>query len=150
MLEFDHNLLYYDYRFCHLKTAKIRGQVAPHKPLLLLAILDLVESKIITSPRVELSDELIYAFERNAQLYAQNVKHYQPNIGMPFYHMNSEPFWQLIPNRNGETPNVTSVSGLRRYYSCAKIDDKLFELLQNNDTVTALRTSLIETYFKKD
>ena len=39
MLNFEHNLLYYNYRFSHLKTAKAHGQVAPHKPLLLLAVM---------------------------------------------------------------------------------------------------------------
>ena len=150
MLYFEHNLLYYDYRFSHLKTAKMRGQVAPHKPLLLLAVMELVEAGKIDSPQIMLSDELVSTFNRNAQIYVPDVKHYHPNIGMPFYHMHSEPFWQLVPREEGVCPNVTSISGLRRHYVYAEIDKDLFNILTDVENRLTLQTTLIETYLKHD
>ena len=34
--------------FSHLNRNKLRGEVAPHKPVLLLAIIDYVEEKLLT------------------------------------------------------------------------------------------------------
>ena len=150
MLNFEHNILYYDYRFRHLKTAKTHGQVAPHKPLLLLAVMELVEAGKIDSPQIMLSDELVNTFNRNAQIHVPDVKHYRPNIGMPFYHMQSEPFWELVPRVEGVTPNVTSISGLRQHYVCARIDNDLFSILTDAENRVVLQKTLIETYLKLD
>lgn len=150
MLNFEHNLLYYNYRFSHLKTAKAHGQVAPHKPLLLLAVMELVEAGKIDSPRIMLSDELVSTFNQNAQIFVPDVEHYNPNIGMPYYHMHSEPFWRLVPREDGVTPNVTSISGMRRHYVYAEIDKELFSILLDAESRVSLQTTLIETYLKHD
>ena len=150
MLNFEHNLLYYDYRFRHLKTAKTHGEVAPHKPLLLLAVIELVEAGKIDSPQIMLSDELVNTFNRNAIIHVPDVKHYRPNIGMPFYHMQSEPFWKLVPREEGVSPVVTSISGLRHHYVCAQIDKDLFSILTDAENRVVLKKTLIETYLKRD
>ena len=51
MLELRH---YID-TFSHLHTAKVKGYRAPHKAILLLAVIDLVEAKKIAAPRIELT-----------------------------------------------------------------------------------------------
>jgi len=149
MLEVNKNIVYYDYRFRHLSTNKSGDKVAPHKPLLLLSIIDLVESGIITSPIIKLSDALVEAFKRNARLFASNVEHFKPNIGMPFFYMRSEPFWQLIPKVDGVAPVANTIASLRKHYIHARIDDELFRLLQDPATAQSLRRALIETYLTK-
>jgi putative restriction endonuclease len=47
---------YYKDCFSTLHTAKSKGFFAPHKPLLLLSVIDLVERGIIRSNRIELSE----------------------------------------------------------------------------------------------
>lgn len=46
----------------HLSTAVIMGRKAPHKAVLLLAIMDLVESGEITSPKIVLTEKLEETF----------------------------------------------------------------------------------------
>ena len=48
--------------FSSLHTARIKGRRAPHKAVLLLAIIELVERAEITSPRIELTDALCHKF----------------------------------------------------------------------------------------
>ena len=55
MIEFGH----YVNAFSNLHTAKMKGHKTPHKAVLLLAIIDLVEDGTIATPRIVLSDELI-------------------------------------------------------------------------------------------
>ena len=45
--------------FSNLHTAKIKGHKAPHKAVLLLAIIDLIEEGVISDPCIKLSEELI-------------------------------------------------------------------------------------------
>ena len=149
MLSVNKNILYYEFRFSHLSTAKSGSKVAPHKPLLLLSVIDLIEKGIIYSPIIELSDALVDAFERNANIYVSGIEHFKPNLGMPFFYMRSEPFWELIPKDDGVTPVANTITSLRKHYFHARIDDELFQLLQNQATAQSLRRVLIETYLTK-
>lgn len=149
MLKVNKNILYYEFRFSHLSTNKVGDKVAPHKPLLLLSVIDLIEKGIIYSPIIELSDALVDAFERNANIYVSGIEHFKPNIGMPFFYMRSEHFWELIPKDDGVTPVANTVPSLRKHYSHAKIDDELFRLLRDSAIVQSLRQVLMETYLTK-
>lgn len=124
----------------------MRGLVAPHKPLLLLAIMDLIEDDIIQSPQIELNDALETAFKWNFECYAINITHFKPVIGTPFYHMSYEPFWNLVSKVPGITPNTTAVSTLRRHYKYAEIDQELFEQMKDPDARHHLREVLIKSY----
>ena len=125
------------------------GKVAPHKPLLLLSVIDLVATGIIALPCIELSDALIEAFKRNASRYTSGIEHFKSNIGMPFFYMRSEPFWQLVPKVDGVTPVANTIPSLRKHYSHARIDDELFILFQDSASAQSLQSALIETYLTK-
>lgn len=60
-----YDLQYYSNLFGHLHTARRFGRPAPHKAILLLSVIDLVENGTIKSPHIPLSDELIKAFDDN-------------------------------------------------------------------------------------
>lgn len=140
------NLAYYTYLFEHLTVNKMRGQVAPHKPILLLAIMDLVECEMIMLPRIELREALIAAFKWNWVRLVQKDIHFNPVIGTPFYHMSGEPFWKLVPKDPSYAPNTTNVTTLREHYEYAEIDPELFVLMLDADARQHLRKVLIETY----
>ena len=154
---------YYKECFLNLHTARSHKLPAPHKPLLLLSIIDLVERGFITSNKIELTDNLIRTFKANANRFIGHSIVFRPNIGQPFYHMQYEPFWQLvpasqiqevslaadIPPQYGVKKAVYSVKGLREQYKYALIDRELFELLQNTDVRAKLRTTLISKYLSQ-
>lgn len=154
---------YYSYCFSDLHTAQSKRLPAPHKPLLLLSIIDLIESGNISSPEVELTDILIRTFKGNANRYIGHSIIFKPNIGYPFFHLQHEPFWRLIPTvqqqqsamaaeastKYGATKAVYSIKGLREKYKCALIDKDLFNLLQNGDIRAKLRTTLISRYLTR-
>ena len=140
------NLAYYTYLFEHLTVNKMRGQVAPHKPILLLAIMDLVECEMIMLPRIELREALIAAFKWNWVRLVQKDIHFNPVIGTPFYHMSGEPFWKLVPKDPSYAPNTSNITTLREHYEYAEIDSELFVLMLDADARQRLRKVLIETY----
>lgn len=123
---------------------------APHKPFLLLSILDLIANKRVKTNFFELDAELIDTFD----LYWANVigDERDSNILMPFYHMTSEGFWSLVPAA-GKAAILASggkIKSFRQFYQLvlgARLDDELFALLQASSTRDKLRRILIETYF---
>ena len=140
------DLAYYEQCFGHLNVNKMGGQVAPHKPILLLAIMDLVECEVIMLPQIVLDEALIAAFKWNWVRMAPKKTHFNPVIGTPFYHMSGEPFWRLVPKDPSYAPNTTNITTLREHYQYAEIDSELFVLMLDADARQRLRKVLIETY----
>jgi putative restriction endonuclease len=85
---------------------------APHKPFLLLAIMDLIANDQISSNFIELNAELMDTFD----FYWEKVigKGRESNILMPFYHMTSEDFWHLVPSPGMEQA-LASVGRIKSY-----------------------------------
>jgi putative restriction endonuclease len=123
---------------------------APHKPFLLLAVLDLFAQGRITSNLIEINAEL-------GELFAGYWSRIMPsnrrgNMAMPFFHMRSSNFWHLVPIPGQEavlkaTRQVDSLSQLHKRILGARLDDELFQLLQFEENRNVLRSVLIQTYF---
>ena len=65
---------YYLSAFEKMKRAIMRGVKAPHKPILLLAILNLCQRGIIKDNHIVLSSELVEEFKRLWRLYIGEQK----------------------------------------------------------------------------
>lgn len=152
--------------FTHLHTAKVKGHKAPHKAVLLLSIIDLIESKIICYPQIELTDELVDRFNHIWRRYLGESSIFSPDITKPYFHMQHEPFWKLVEkydidamlvaedepwkkekNEKIILPNGSyNVKSMRNAFEFAEIDDTLFQILQNADARAMLRVVLINEY----
>ena len=137
-------------RFQRLRVDRARGFAAPHKPLLLLAILDLIDDATIVVPQVELTPDLVETFHA----YWQAVVSSQTKGAMylPFFHLKSDRFWTLIPNEGHEAElkymnKARSYAQLRSAVSHAELDNDLWEVLQTADGRQKLRQALIAAYF---
>jgi len=144
--------------------AKIRSDVkpywpistlhrAPHKPFLLLSIMDLIANDRVKSNFFELDAELMDTFD----LYWEKIigKDRESNILMPFYHMTSEGFWHLIavPGMEQTLASGGRIKSFRQFNEVAlgaRLNDDLFTLLSASDARDDLRRVLIEKYFTPD
>jgi hypothetical protein len=82
-------------RLYNLRRDKSGSHERPHKPALLLSIIDLLDRGVITRNEVPLSDELVATFKR---YFAVVRKHNdQPTIQNPFFHLCGDKFWRLVP-----------------------------------------------------
>lgn len=126
---------------------------APHKPFLLLAVMDLIAQGIIKSNFIELNAELMDIFD----LYWVKVigQEKDGNPILPFYHLQSDKFWHLVAVPGMEqvltaVRQIRSIDQLRQLVLGARLDDVLFELLSRGNERDELRRVLIETYFAPD
>ncbi len=124
---------------------------APHKPILLLSLIDQFESQHLSGNRVFITPELIASFKSNWSKLVETG--HTMDFGTPFSAMGSEIFWKLVPNEGCELW-VKSRSALRRIgnlqtaVSFAEIDESLARLLEKKESRSSLRQLLLEKYFQ--
>lgn len=120
---------------------------APHKPILLLSIIQLIHKGEIQVNKVFITGELVIAFKSNwSRLVETN---HTPNFSLPFFHLSSEPFWRLvyINGLSDKKEKISSLGKLKSKIAFAEIDKDLFELLLNPITRTELENTILDSYF---
>lgn len=121
---------------------------APHKPLLLLAVIELIEQGQICENRIYFSP----ALAETVMKYWVEVTDRRFNIAMPFFHLKSDGFWHLHPNPGYKkvlesARQIRSISGIQEVIAYASLDDDLFVLLTDAGDRETIRQTLIHTYF---
>ena len=129
-----------------LRVDRAHG-VAPHKPLLLLAVIELIERRQIRENEISLSPDLAEVFIK----YWSKVTDRKPNIALPFFHLKSDGFWHLHPNAGYEkaldvADRITGISRLREVIAHASFADELFVLLTDAGDREIIRQTLIYVY----
>ena len=143
---------YYIYAFSNLNMGggKIKEK-APHKPILLLSIIQAYESKLLTTNQIPISPELTGIFKTNWNLFV--ITDHTLGFALPFFHLKNEKgdWWELVANSGCETwvqyGKLTSFGNLSAAVAYAQIDPNLAELLKADQTRTILRQTLLTTYF---
>lgn len=123
---------------------------APHKSLLLLSVIQLVEEELLQQNLIEPSPDLCEAFARYWACTLPTSP--KGNLALPFYHLSSSSFWHLVPQpgREAELAAVSTIDSLRRLMELvlgARLDEELFALLLDPASRAALRSLLLERYF---
>ena len=150
-------------RYCHLfsRLRRAPGPIwgpstkrrAPHKPLLLLSILDLVARGTLTSNFIDITGDLNELNELFTGYWRRVVPLEQKSsIAYPFSRLHNEPFWKLVPAPGGEiTPatlnSISTVLQLRGVAIGAKMDEALFLQMQSMEGRSALRGVLLQSFF---
>jgi putative restriction endonuclease len=143
------------HRYLHKLTRLNRAPTvygkAPHKPVLLISIIDLFEKGMITANRIFVNTELVATFRENWDLLV-NTAH-QSDFTQPFYYLQSErvegeQIWFLQPRIGCQiNTHIKSVIRLSQVLEYAFLSPDLYLLLSNSVTRNMIKTSLIDTYF---
>ncbi len=143
MKDLDH----YIGKFSHLHTAAKRSAgPAPHKPIMLLAVLDLIESREIATNEIRYDTRLQQAFRDYFEDLASPG--WDRNAALPFYHLKSDGFWHIV----WKTPaagQIRNSKGVREYIERVELDEELFALLQDPKNARKLRRVITKVYFRK-
>lgn len=140
------NLQKYLHEIKNLRIDRAHGN-APHQPVLLLAIIELIEQGQITENKVIPSPGLMETFLK----YWTKVTDRKPNLALPFFHLKKRSFWHLQPNPGYENAlevvtQIKTFNNLRKIVAYASFDDKLFDLFLKIEDREVLRQTLIDTY----
>jgi putative restriction endonuclease len=124
---------------------------APHKPILLLSILKLIDSGVIVNNRIYISSELVITFK---DLFKRLViTGHHDNFALPFFHMQNEPFYRLMPKTAmigalNKQKSVNSLNKLNDLVAFSEIDKELFEFLLDDSLRIIITEYLLHEYFE--
>lgn len=138
-----------------MKYRVLNGFVSPHKAIMLLAVIDMIEFELVEGNNFFIDDETKQSFLFNWEQYIGDRKlPYKANPWAPFWHLKHEPFWHLVPIDGdeekvknlagpGETPHVGQ---MRSVIAHAKLDDELYELLKDAEFRDRVKQVLVAKY----
>lgn len=135
-----------------LNCAPTKYGKAPHKPILLLAMIESFENGEITDNWIEVTDDLFQHFHDiwRMLVQTQNV----PNFSLPFYHLKNEKggFWKLITLPGKEIPttkskSIKSFKALNDTVMAAQLSDELYMAFSDPVKREELKLAILEKYF---
>lgn len=137
-----------------IHTGSINGKVALSKPLYITSIIEAIEWDALTENEIMISNEFIR--KRFGQLHEQvngNRKGYEVSFFVrPFFHLSSASFYHLIWKQGVEQSKMASTPSakyLRENLLYAKLDDELWELLQDAENRDYIKQNIISRYLTK-
>jgi putative restriction endonuclease len=138
-------------KFIKLKRGSVKGMKAPHKPVMLLSIIEGIEKGEIRFNQIRIIPELVANFK---DFWSQLVKdsRFSENFSLPFFHLHSDGFWHLQTFSGREialtsSHSIKSFTHLKEVVDYAYFDQELYDLLSNEHTRQILKQTLLETYF---
>lgn len=141
MLQLYIPLEYYIAAFRSLNCAKRGNACAPHKPVLLIAVMLCVKDGLIQDRMIEPSLKLEEVFKSVWSKMVPISSPWKSSFNLPFFHMDYEPFWNLIPSDFYVKQAEYSKTQLRRYFRYAMIHEDLFSYMKDAES----RITLIQT-----
>jgi len=138
-------------KFSKLRAARVKGSIAPHKPVLLLSVIAGIENGFIKENKIYISAELVAQFKDYWHQLVTDPT-FKANFSLPFYHLKSEGFWQLktLAGRDillTSSNSIKSFSHLKEVIDHASFDEALYQLLTQQQEREVLRQTLLTTYF---
>lgn len=145
----SNDLVLYAKKFSSLRVDRARG-IAPHKPILILSVINLFERYLITRNQIYLSPELVVTFLKYWHQLGSNS--HNGDIAMPFFHLTGDGFWHLKAKPGYESVlsskvKLRSVRALREFIQYAYLDDELFRLLRDEIARKSLINIIVESWF---
>jgi putative restriction endonuclease len=139
-------------RLYNLRRDKRGAYERPHKPVLLLSIMDLLDCGVIAGNTIPLSEELVRTFKCYFEVVRQGND--KPTIQNPFYFLSGDGFWNLVPERGqpplyvqGSVSRAPSVAELRRRVGYGQFEAGFWTLLSDPVSRHQLREALVARYF---
>lgn len=125
---------------------------APHKPILLLAVLDMFASGELQENKIYISAELVSRFKAYWQALVTTA--HTPNFSLPFYHLHNEKgsFWHLkspvgLEQALTSSNSIRSFKALVEFVDYAYLSDNMYAQMQEPDSNMALKQFLLQAYF---
>ncbi|WP_297086094.1 HNH endonuclease [uncultured Draconibacterium sp.] len=136
----------------HLNQGVTKYGKAPHKPVLLLAVIESFESGEIVENWIEITDALVQRF---LDIWNVVVKtHHTPTFALPFFHLKNEKgeFWKLItyPGKEIPTTRSNSIKSLRALDAtvlAAQLSEELYLAFIDPIKRREIKATLLSKYF---
>ena len=122
-----------------LRVDRSKG-IAPHKPLLLLVLLEIVEQGELQGDALDLSPQLAFRFSQFWSIVAHR-RSQRPDIRLPFFYLKSDGIWQTFTKEGLPSDDMKSTRKVHLTLDfLAQINEREFR--------SQARATLIRSYFE--
>ncbi|MCO5949230.1 HNH endonuclease [Mucilaginibacter flavidus] len=138
-------------KLSRLKRANTIYGKAPHKPVLLLSIIELFDKGVVENNRFYINTDLVGAFLENWRLLVDTT--HSADFTQPFYYLQSEKingllFWFLQPKPGCQVnAYIRSVNVLSNVLDYGYFSDNIYLLFTDAAARSMMRLALLNTYF---
>lgn len=141
--------------FRNLSTNQKYSRPSPHKPILLLTVINMFEKEILTTNKIIYNEELKSEFEEMWKRIIPHESLFVPGVYLPFWYLQSDKFWHIVPIRGKEDVLTVmrdrkikpSETKLKDSVDYAELDEDLYFLMTMASGRGSLKKTLLETYF---
>lgn len=134
----------------NLHRNKSRGEYAPHKPVLLITIIDAIARGMITNNLIRITPEFTALFRSYFQALVK-TGNWKERIVYPFRYLIYDGFWELVKNNQTlsaeQLGDPTSLNDLIEIIDGGKFTPDLWELLQDGMVRDILKNHILKMYF---
>lgn len=139
-------LQYYISCFVSMNCNKYHGEIAPHKAMMLIAVMDEIANGHLTNGFVPHNGRMVKAFELAWKRYVGASNVFNPVFTTPFFHLCNEPFWKLMKSDCFVEKKEYSLGALRESFYGAKLSDDLFQYMEEPVSRQRLMRALLDKY----
>lgn len=137
-------------KFAGLKVDRTKGAAAPHKAILLLSLLQSIDSGEIIENRCFITSDLVARFKDNWHALVHNDK-FNPNFSLPFFHLKNDNIWHLrtFPGKEIQTTSsgsIRSFSALKNVVAYGYFSDEIYALLKIQVNRELVKQALLTKY----
>ena len=140
--------------FKNLRTNNKYGRKSPHKAVLMLTVISLYEENVLADNEIYYDDTLKSKFLKVWNKVLPNEPLFHPEAYLPFWYLQSDSFWHIVPNRGKEDilslmRDTNIKPSEAKLYDCvnyAELDDDLYFLMTLPSGRSSLKRVLLETY----
>lgn len=149
------NIANYIQAFLSLNINEYKGEKAPHIPLLLLSIIQLMEDGVIVENKIPPVQAVKLKYEFLWDKYILHDTFYTKAVWTPYWHLQNESFWHFKPihsqacldvlmeESKGQTASIGKIRSVIEY---AHFDAELYTILQQDFLQHLFKKLLIDTY----
>lgn len=129
-------------------VSSISGQVAPHKAIFLLTLMDLIKNGKVEENKFYFDELLIEYFNANWVRH-NNRTVFKPNLVSPFTSLLMDNFWFHKLKEKGRNPNNT-VKSIKENVEYGYLQTSFYSLLKEADYHTQIKTFIISFFELKE
>ncbi len=128
---------YWLHKLATLRIDRARGNPAPHKPILLLVIIEMAERGEIKDRDIVLSPDIAFRFSAYWSIVAAR-RTQRPEVRLPFHHLGSSGVWQPLMPDGKPSPD-------KKLTTMARLSPGFFECLADQKFRDQARRVLVDT-----
>lgn len=141
-MKFDNiKVCYYKSLLLSMRVAKYKGEINIAKPVLMLAIMELISANALCENKIVYDESLVRAYKKAYARYCEKPKITSPIY--PYYYLKNEEFYHLVGDISIRIP---SAKFIRENVEYAELDEDLWTMTHDSDIREYFRESIIKHY----